>query len=67
MCIDLSSLPHIYITCKSLDSINLFFADASGNPVTQSVVSVTDSSGNPVTGSFNLYKLYTYLDHSDSN
>ena len=24
--------------------------DASGNPVTQSVVSVTDASGNPVTG-----------------
>ena len=27
-----------------------YFVDASGNPVTQSVVSVTDSSGNPVTG-----------------
>ena len=24
--------------------------DASGNPVTQSVVSVTDANGNPVTG-----------------
>ena len=24
--------------------------DASGNPVTQSVVGVTDASGNPVTG-----------------
>ena len=30
--------------------INEFIKDASGNPVTQSVVSVTDSSGNPVTG-----------------
>ena len=31
--------------------INIYFLkDASGNPVTQSVVSVTDSSGNPVTG-----------------
>ena len=28
----------------------LWFLDSSGNPVTQSVVSVTDSSGNPVTG-----------------
>ena len=26
------------------------FIDASGNPVTQSVVGVTDASGNPVTG-----------------
>ena len=26
------------------------FADPSGNPVTQSVISVTDSSGNSVTG-----------------
>ena len=31
-----------------------YFVDASGNPVTQSVVSVTDSSGNPVTGKFSL-------------
>ena len=30
----------------------LFNLDASGNPVTQSVVGVTDSSGNPVTGKF---------------
>ena len=29
---------------------NNLLADSSGNPVTQSVVSVTDSSGNPVTG-----------------
>ena len=28
----------------------LFDLDASGNPVTQSVVGVTDSSGNAVTG-----------------
>ena len=28
----------------------LQYLDASGNPVTQSVVSVTDASGNPVTG-----------------
>ena len=27
-----------------------YLIDASGNPVTQSVVSVTDSSGNSVTG-----------------
>ena len=26
------------------------YPDASGNPVTQSIVSVTDASGNPVTG-----------------
>ena len=26
------------------------YLDSSGNPVTQSVVSVTDASGNPVTG-----------------
>ena len=26
------------------------YIDASGNPVTQSVVGVTDSNGNPVTG-----------------
>ena len=33
-------------------SLSLCFIclDASGNPVTQQVVSVTDSSGNPVTG-----------------
>ena len=30
-----------------------FYIDASGIPVTQSVVGVTDASGNPVTG--NLY------------
>ena len=34
---------HIY---KSLNS----FIDASGNPVTETVISVTDSSGNLVTG-----------------
>ena len=28
----------------------IFLKDASGNPVTQSVVGVTDASGNPVTG-----------------
>ena len=28
------------------------YLDASGNPVTQSVVSVTDANGNPVTGNF---------------
>ena len=28
----------------------LFNSDASGNPVTQSVVGVTDASGNSVTG-----------------
>ena len=38
------------------------FLDVSGNPVTQSVVSVTDSNGNPVTGNkkskqFNYYFL----------
>ena len=31
-----------------------YSVDASGNPVTQSVVSVTDSSGNPVTGKLSL-------------
>ena len=36
------------------------FVDASGNPVTQLVISVTDASGNSVTGKslkkyFNLY------------
>ena len=30
-----------------------FILDASGNPVTQAVVSVTDSNGNPVTGNSN--------------
>ena len=35
--------------CNSV-IINIFFKDANGNPVTQSVVGVTDSSGNPVTG-----------------
>ena len=30
-----------------------FILDASGNPVTQAVVSVTDSNGNPVTGNTN--------------
>ena len=34
----------------------VFYLDASGNPVTQSVVSVTDSSGNPVTGNL-IYSL----------
>ena len=39
------------ITLKTL--FNKFYViDASGNPVTQSAVSVTDSSGNPVTGKF---------------
>ena len=28
----------------------VLFVDAGGNPVTQSVISVTDPSGNPVTG-----------------
>ena len=28
------------------------YSDSSGNPVTESVVSVTDASGNPVTGNF---------------
>ena len=32
------------------NSLTYYFKDASGNPVTQSVVGVTDSSGNPVTG-----------------
>ena len=35
---------------------NFYFIDASGNPVTQSAVSVTDSSGNPVTGKFSTLK-----------
>ena len=32
--------------------LRIFFytLDANGNPVTQSIVGVTDSSGNPVTG-----------------
>ena len=29
---------------------NFFLIDASGNPVTQVVISVTDASGNSVTG-----------------
>ena len=33
------------------------YLDASGNPITQSVVSVTDASGNPVTGNYILYTL----------
>ena len=36
-----------------------YFIDASGNPVTQSVVGVTDASGNPVTG-------ISYLQYADS-
>ena len=41
-------------------SLSLCFIclDASGNPVTQQVVSVTDSSGNPVTGL--IYQWHTY-------
>ena len=34
--------------------------DASGNPVTQSVVGVTDSNGNPVTGIFFLLLKINY-------
>ena len=41
------------IRIHSTDKIWIFYIDASGNPVTQSVVGVTDASGNPVTG--NLY------------
>ena len=41
--------------------ISLFIIDVNGNPVTQSVISVTDPSGNPVTGSllltFNFSKI----------
>jgi hypothetical protein len=37
----------------AIDGFN--YIDASGNPVTQSVVGVTDSNGNPVTG--NLFLL----------
>ena len=35
---------------NSKSYVVLFDLDASGNPVTQSVVGVTDSSGNAVTG-----------------
>ena len=35
------------------------YLDASGNPVTQSVISVTDASGNPVTGR-NKFKVKVY-------
>jgi hypothetical protein len=38
---------HILLTFYFNDH---YFVDASGNPMTQSVASVTDSSGNPVTG-----------------
>ena len=33
---------------------NSYFIDANGNPVTQSVVGVTDASGNPVTGNIDV-------------
>ena len=36
------------------DIYGRYFIDASGNPVTQSVVGVTDSSGNPVTGNIDI-------------
>ena len=36
------------------------YSDSSGNPVTQSVVSVTDASGNPVTGNFILFFLFIF-------
>ena len=38
---------HFVFICEKRFSL---FLDVSGNPVTQSVVSVTDSNGNPVTG-----------------
>ena len=45
---------------KHLNSI----ADASGNPVTETVISITDSSGNVVTGnSFKPCTLYLTLIH----
>ena len=43
---------------------NSFFIDASGNPVTQVVISVTDASGNSVTGKILVWNqnfLYTAL------
>ena len=38
--------------------IHYYFIDVGGNPVTQSVVSVTDSSGNPVTGNIDTDKTF---------
>ena len=35
--------------------------DASGNPVTQSVVGVTDANGNSVTGNRILYLIWNYI------
>ena len=35
---------------------SISFTDASGNPVTETVISVTDSSGNLITGYFFSFK-----------
>ena len=43
------------------------FVDASGNPVTQSIVSVTDASGNPVTGTFLEHLITGILTHIQLN
>ena len=39
----------------------ILYIDASGNPVTQSVIGVTDASGNPVTGKLLFYFIYKPL------
>ena len=40
---------------------NFFSLDASGNPVTETVISVTDSSGNLVTGEFQSLNFFNSL------
>ena len=45
------NFPKIFIQTKQKIKKNkIFHLDANGNPVTQSVISVTDASGNSVTG-----------------
>ena len=45
---------NLNLSYKSLNQVEklilIYFKDVSGNPVTQSVIPVTDSSGNVVTG-----------------
>ena len=52
------AINHFIFICEKRYSL---FLDVSGNPVTQSVVSVTDSNGNPVTGNKKSKQLNYYL------
>ena len=50
-------LKNCYYLIQLFSKIFFFSIDASGNPVTQVVISVTDASGNSVTGNIVLQEI----------